>query len=971
MTDIRNTKDTFRLHALAVFFVLAFFLIMAGYWTTRGESIRLQETKFHEISAISHLKISQINRWRTERILDARRLSNNIYLQIAAEEFIHKSGDASVRDPLQQILVTECTGDIYQNAMLYTLDGRLLLEAKTSNEPLNPATLKVIQESKRGKEALSDLYRSHNGSILLDTAGLISDHQGHPLAIIILRSNMQSYLFPLIQTWPTPSNTAETLLVKRDGDYVVYLNDLRHRKSTALTLMIPLSQSDVPAVKVVLGGRGMFLGWDYRGIKVLADMQSVPDSPWYMIAKVDESEIMAEARYRGMMVALFVVLSIVIVGVGMAVYYHERMGKLYREMYRSEKESKEAQQIFRTTLYSIGDGVISTDEHCCVRQMNQVAEQLTGWKEEEAVGVSLDDVFEIVNEETRKEVDSPAKLVLREGTVVGLANHTLLIARDGSERPIADSGSPIRNSSGEVSGVVLVFRDQTEERAAEKALLESEERLRALVESAPDAIFIQADSQFVYVNQACADLLGFNSTEEILGTSIYLHFAPETHEIINEHIGSMNEPKQPVSLRVEQMIRKNGEFIDVEVSATPFVFNNKNGTLVFVRDISERMHMEGQLRQAQKMEAVGRLAGGVAHDFNNMLQVINSYAELAMMQIAPDDPVYSFIQEIEKAGQRSVELTRQLLAFARKQTVVPKVLNPNESVAGLLNVISRLIGEDIKLIWKPGDTNWHIKMDPSQLDQILANLAVNARDAISGVGKILIETSNSVFDEEYCHNHIGSIPGEYVQLTMSDDGCGMNKETLSNLFEPFFTTKPLGRGTGLGMAMVYGIIKQNNGFINVYSEVGLGTTFKLYLPRFIQTGETEDEMTVPEDVHGGNETVLVVEDEETVLNLATTFLKQLGYTVLSADNPRNAIQIVEDYPEEIHLLMTDVIMPEMSGKDLLQQVTLLRPGIKSLFMSGYTADVIGHHGVLDEEILFLQKPFTRAGFASKLREALS
>jgi nitrogen-specific signal transduction histidine kinase/ActR/RegA family two-component response regulator len=384
----------------------------------------------------------------------------------------------------------------------------------------------------------------------------------------------------------------------------------------------------------------------------------------------------------------------------------------------------------------------------------------------------------------------------------------------------------------------------------------------------------------------------------------------------------------------------------------------------------EKAKLEAQLQQAQKMESVGRLAGGVAHDFNNMLSAILGHAELALDQVDPARPLQAHLQEIQKAARRSADLTRQLLAFARKQTVQPKVLDLNETVESMLKMLQRLIGEDIQLTWQPEANLWPVRVDPSQIDQILANLCVNARDAISGVGKMTIETGNSALDEAYCAEHAGFSPGEYVRLTVSDDGCGMDRETLAHIFEPFYTTKGVGEGTGLGLATVYGIVKQNNGFINAYSEPGQGTTFTIYLPRQVAKAEQAREEGPAEPVARGHETILLVEDEPVILELTKMLLERLGYAVLAAGTPGEALRLARKQAGEIHLVMTDVVMPEMNGRDLAKNLLSLYPSLKRLFMSGYTANVIAHHGVLDPGVHFIQKPFSIKELADKVREAL-
>ena len=387
------------------------------------------------------------------------------------------------------------------------------------------------------------------------------------------------------------------------------------------------------------------------------------------------------------------------------------------------------------------------------------------------------------------------------------------------------------------------------------------------------------------------------------------------------------------------------------------------------RGEAEREKLQEQLTQAQKMESVGRLAGGVAHDFNNMLQAILGNAALALEQIPADSPVRENLEEVLKSAQRSADLTRQLLAFARKQTIQPKVLDLNDTVGGMLKMLRRLIGEHIDLVWMPGADLWPIKMDPSQIDQILANLCLNARDAIAGTGKVTLETTNVTLDDTYVQSHPECVPGDYVLLAVSDTGMGMDVETRSHLFEPFFTTKEPGKGTGLGLATIFGIVKQNQGLISVSSEPGQGSTFKIYLPRIDSQVLAAVAATQKSDLRG-TETVLLVEDESQILALAKRILQNHGYTVLAAQSPEAALKLAEQHSGSIQLLVTDVVMPGMDGRELRNRLVACQPGLRCLYMSGYTADVIAHHGVLDEGVQFLQKPFTIESLAKRVREAL-
>ena len=515
-------------------------------------------------------------------------------------------------------------------------------------------------------------------------------------------------------------------------------------------------------------------------------------------------------------------------------------------------------------------------------------------------------------------------------------------------------------------------------KTAEMALVESEERLRFLVQNSSDSlVIINADGTQRYVSPAAERITGF-PVADLQGRAIDTIIHPDDMKAVRAAWKeTLEHPEKTVTVQYRH-VHKTRQWVYSEAIAQNFLSEPAiNGVIASVRDITthkraeednERLHV--QLTQAQKMETVGRLAGGVAHDFNNMLSVILGHAELALSSIDTNQPLFANLQEIRRAAKRSADLTRQLLAFARKQTVAPKVIDLNHTVEGMLKMLRRLIGEDIDLNWLPGDDLGPIKIDPSQVDQMLANLCVNARDAIVDTGKVTIKTESVAFDEDYCAAHLDYQPGEYILLAVSDNGSGMDSETIVHLFEPFFTTKEVGKGTGLGLATVYGIVKQNGGFINVTSTPGLGTNFSVYLPQ--HAGENErvvksDAVSLATPVHA---TILLVEDEQMILDITKTMLNLQGYNVLAALTPGEAIRLAKEHGEQISLLMTDVVMPEMNGRDLAKNLLVLCPNLKRLFMSGYTADVIAHHGVLDEGVFFIQKPFTLQALASKIREVL-
>jgi two-component system, cell cycle sensor histidine kinase and response regulator CckA len=488
-------------------------------------------------------------------------------------------------------------------------------------------------------------------------------------------------------------------------------------------------------------------------------------------------------------------------------------------------------------------------------------------------------------------------------------------------------------------------------RAAQESLRRSEINFRSLVTNAPYGICrCNSAGQILDVNPAFVSVLGYSSAKELLGKHLGELYADTNHWF---ELADYLRSTASFNGLIAEWKRKDGITTAVRVSGRT-VSNGKNGKKgttfeLFAEDVTERRALEQQLRQSQKMEAVGRLAGGIAHDFNNLLMVISGYSEFLLDRLGPDPALRAPAQEIASASQRASSLTRQLLAFSRKQMMAPKILDLNALVTENLKMLTRVIGEDIDLVMVPAPTLGAVRADAGQVDQVVMNLAVNARDAMPSGGKLTIETSNVTLDEEYARLHAPLSPGEYVMLAISDTGLGMDSETQSHIFEPFFTTKGP-KGTGLGLSTVYGIVKQSGGFVWVYSEVGKGTTFKIYFPRVPQIAETPALAIPAEEVAAtepGTETILLAEDEANLRYLARQFLEKQGYKVLEAADGAAAMQIAVAHEGVIHLLLTDVIMPGMNGRELAQRISEIRPQTKVLYMSGYTENVIGHNGTLD------------------------
>lgn len=1086
--------------AVLVALSLGILALASFYYVSQRHQI--VDEKYKDLSAIAEEKERFLRAWLLARTKDSQRPTKSIFFRKGLGDWLRSPQDPAQREAWRNGLQMDREAFGYEDVLILDRSGKIiLLSAKEEPDPIGPFTQETIIKAKDlGGPALSDPYRSPKGMVQMDSVCPVFDLDGELLAFFLLRTDLQSSLFQEIQSWPIPSPSAEILILKQEGDDIVFINGPRHSNVPPLAFRISRFLSHLVEAESIEGKIGMAMGEDYRGVKVLADLRPISGTSWFMVTKVDREEILKEAYFRGKVAVLFALVAVALGASLLALWLRYEKGRMWKRLYASERQRTLLQEEFRATLYSIGDGVIATDQAGTVRMMNRVAEELTGWKESEAVGRPLWEVFRIVNENTRTEVEDPVKRVLREGVVVGLGNHTLLISRDGSEIPISDSGAPILEEGGKILGVVLVFKDQREERAlrrqlekarseweeifeavghpifildphftilnanraaleftqmeekeilgkkcyeichgtqcppagcpceiaierqeraaseqmalgrsvlvscspilgeegeiekiihvaadisilkmAEEALRESEEKFKALVEGSTHGIVVVQGERIKYANPKALEFFGASLKE--VAASHYLDYThPDDRPLIAERyrlraLGREVEPS--VTFRV---VDKSGNSRWVEGHGTKIKWDGNEAYLVFLEDLSlrrqaeeERRKLQVQLLQAQKMEAVARLAGGVAHDFNNILAIIGGHAELGLMKMEKGHPAEENLREILEATGRSANLVRQLLAFARKQIISPVALDVNETIERMLKMLRRLIGEDIELEWHPASNIWKVYMDPSQLDQIMANLIVNARDAIPGAGKVVIETENVELDEHYCQTHPGVSPGKYVMLAVSDNGCGMDKETMDRIFEPFFTTKSPEKGTGLGLATVYGIVKQNSGHINVYSEPGRGTTFKIYIPRLEEPREETERDRGPhvaDSLPMGRETILLVEDERPLLKVYTKFLETLGYKVLPARSPQEAISKASKHQGSIELLLTDVVMPQMSGRDLWEKLRELRPDLRCLFMSGYTANVIAHHGVLEPGMNFIGKPFAIETLAFKLREVL-
>ncbi|MEO8902286.1 MAG: PAS domain S-box protein [Polyangiaceae bacterium] len=634
----------------------------------------------------------------------------------------------------------------------------------------------------------------------------------------------------------------------------------------------------------------------------------------------------------------------------------------------AESALRASEARYRRIVENTSEGVWMYDASGVTTFMNARMAQMLGWTVEDAIGQP---VFRFMDEAAR--VLARARAV-RRAAGESERGEFKLKRRDGTALWVTLHADPLFDPKGQYEGSLALVTDATEYRRGEEA----RNRLAAIVESSHDAIIGNDLNGVITSWNKAAETLYQWSAQEVIGQPISILAPPgaERHEL---EILARIQSGEVLEHYDASRIRKDGSVVEVAfgVSAIRNAVGELIGFSKIARDLTERRknevalrQVEEQRRQGQKMEAIGQLAGGIAHDFNNLLSIILTYTELMIAEVKPEDPLIADLEHVKKAGERAARLTKQLLAFSRQQILEPQVLDLNQATVGTREMLGRVLGEQIQLSVLEGANLGRIFADPGQIEQILMNLVVNARDAIIDVGTVTIETSNVELDQTYVDQHPGMTAGSYVMLAVTDTGTGMDPSTAKRVFDPFFTTKERGKGTGLGLATVYGIVRQSSGHIWVYSEVGHGTTFKVYFPRTDRVELARVEPSQPPRSLQGAETILLVEDEEAVRVSVRTSLKKQGYHVLEAANGEDGLVLCQNYRAQIDLLLTDVVMPCMTGRTLADRISALRPEVKVLYMSGYTENTIVHHGVLDEGIAYLPKPITPHALAKKVREVL-
>jgi two-component system, cell cycle sensor histidine kinase and response regulator CckA len=1274
----RNGADSNIPLALIIFtLIFSACILSASYFYFHNYKYKYRAAIVEQLAAVADQKKSEIVQWRKERLGDAYVYYKNKNFSGLVKRALFNMEDADARERLKIWLEKVQTSYNYDRVFILDAKGNGLASSPESQDPIEPHLVKdVATVLASGRVTFLDFHRDlPDNSIHMSALVPIFDEENGnaPLGVLVLKINPEKYLYPLIRQWPIASKTAETLLVRREGDEVVFLNELRFKKDSALNLRFPVAaRADLPAVQAVLGKPGIVEGRDYRGVQVIAYVRSIPDSPWFIVARMDIDEVFAPVTRQVWMLVLLNAMLLAVAGISVGLTWRQQRLEIFKERYKTLEAVSAGEVRYREMLDNMMEGcqIIGFDwkylylNDAAVEQSKQTKERLIGHTLTEAYpGIENTKMFadlcycmsertkKIIENEfsysdgekryftlsiqpvpegifilsiditkrkkaedalllahqrmgrfveaniigvviaapngkiieandyylnmigfTRKEFESgkvdwrkitppewlPAddraihelrergtctpyekEYVKRDGSRVtifladamlpGPEEHIaafvlditqlkrseererhlnallrairginqlitkernsknlvrqscylltstgaiksawiLLLDQYGKTQTFAESGlgdpsAPIksmfengslpkcvrmalagpeivtmknfncecdqcqisciskenltyclrleqnrniygvitlsvqpafgedpqevelyREIAGDISFALYNIELEEERLKIEKDLTDSETRYRTIFESAAEGIFVTkiATKKLLYANPAFCRMLGY-SEDEIEQLKIEDIHTSEVMKRIEREFIEKYQIGETLKHQDIAFLKKDGTVFSADVITTPRIsIDGVALSATFITDITEKKKvdedkkkLQEQLWQAQKMEAVGRLSGGIAHDFNNMLTTIigNSEIALLMMNKAHNgEEIKELIEDIRQAGGKAAVLTRQLLAFSRKQILKPEILSLNRIIVETEKMLRRLIGEDIKLETILAPDPGTVEADPGQIEQIIMNLAINARDAMPEGGILTIGTGSVELDEAYASSHFPQMPGKYEMISISDTGVGMSKEVREHIFEPFFTTKPMGKGTGLGLSIVYGIVKQSNGYIWVYSEPGKGTSFKIYLPR-IEAAVAGQETPIKKPIKtvSGSETILVVEDEPMIMKTINKVLSKCGYTIMCAVDGNEALRIFEEHKDSIHLVLTDVILPGIGGRELVKRISGIRKDIKVIYMSGYTDNAIVHNGVLEKGINFLEKPFTSDNLMRKIGEAL-
>lgn len=1091
----------------ALFYLLTAGCVIGGFRWYQREKKTMEALITSQLEVLSNLKVEAIKAWILERKGDAHVLSTDPTIK----DFLLSFNRPISHDVLNKksISVIKYLNEIsesynYDEVLLTDSKGRVLISVK-GTKVLDEFGLKALENALKLREPIITEFHFEGGASHphLGVVVGVEKENGKALGGLFLKVNVSKSIYRVLELMPIANKKIESILVKKDGNEVLFLSELQNRVDAPLRLRIPLTHEKNIAVMAVKGAEGFVEGSNYQGKLSMAFVSPIPGSTWKLITQIETGEIFGLLSKNS--------LSILAIW-GISTFFFVAAFLAIKEGYKKAhfRELNRLNERLGVTLRSIGDAVIATDMEGRVEMLNPVAEQLTGFTNEEAMGKELREIFNIINEETRNEVENPVARVLREGVVVGLANHTLLISRDFREIPIADSGAPIITPDGNISGVVLVFRDQSKERKAKREIKEAKEFAESIVATVREALVVlDASLKIVSANryfystfrvtpeesegklileianrrldnpklrQLLENILPSNSSfdgfevlyeDEFGENKIFLLNARRLHsesgetkmilltlEDITERRRYESELIHTVSLlqatldstedgillvdKKGKVSAYNKKFLELwripeelaqekdDEKLLAFVssqltdwenfigkvrelYDNPNdvsfdeihfkdgriferysqphrlrdeivGRVWSFRDVTEKRKALELAFRSENLADIGKLAVGVAHDFNNKLQIILTTLDIVKENIGisffPRNNKEQFLNRITKALEavnRCKIICTSLLALGHQQSVInPEPMDLKDCVLKYHKQLGELGRDDIPRKIDLTKEPLPVLIDPYALERILINLVSNGLDAIVTKGEIQIKTFSKEVDEKFCESHPEAKPGKYAVVSVSDTGCGMDEKTLARIFEPFFTTKEKGKGSGIGLATVLDLVTKSNGFITVVSDVGKGATFEVHFPFYVSNEKREKTTRPPADVvpKGEDITILVVENEELVLESVSILLEAFGYTTLRASSPTKAIEKAKEYSGEIHVLLTDVSMPEMNGKELFEAIKKLRPNMKCLYMSGYPQDFMEPTGVTPEGVDFILKPFESTTMRIKIHKLL-
>ena len=947
-----------------------------GWFYFKQQQVEARRAAQAELQSIGNFKIKQISEWMDERRADAEEASN--YKQ-QASSFLAEPENAALRKELIQWMGAYQLAFSYDMVALFDSNGTVRLVSPANTPRQNLCSADRIRAALRSRKVMvTDLHRDQSNQPIhlniLIPIGVKPQTNQSADGVLLFNIDPFRFLYPLVQSWPTASRTAETVLVRREGNDVVYLNELRYRSHTALRLRVPLSSSNTLSVQAVRGRRGVFECLDYRGVPVLAMTGKIPHTPWFMEAKVDLDEVYAplrqEAKMTGLFFGVLILASLLVVGL---MWHQQKLWFARRELVQRQQADsalRENAEKLNGLFYLSPLGIALCDMEGHYLEFNQAFQDMCGYSAEELRHL---DYWKL----TPKEYAPQEALQLATMHETGRYGpyEKEYLHKDGRRIPLCLNGMLITGRDGQ-SYIWSLVEDITWRRQAEAALAQERNLLNSLVTNIPDYIFFKdRASRFIKINAALAKALGLRDPAEAVGRSDADFF--EAAEA-----GEFYADEQKIMVTGEPLVDKEENKIwkatrrTTWTSTTKVPLRDANGKITGLmgisRDITAHKLLEEEFRQVQKMQAIGQLAAGVAHDFNNLLTVIMGNTSVLQEGRLDARKQAEALSQISKSADRAADLTRQLLTFSRRQPMHLEYLDLNEVIINVSKLLRSLIGEHIVLQTQFGNGRAPVQADEGMMEQILMNLVVNARDAMPSTGgRIVIQTKRVGFDGQTIVARPGARAGDFIHVSVGDNGCGIPPENFQRIFEPFFTTKEVGKGTGLGLATVFGIAQQHQGWVEVESQVGVGTTFHVYLPRI--ESSTKASMSSPAKTRepGGTETILLVEDELSLRKIAQAILEQHGYRILEAESGVAALNIWAESHRDIRLLITDVVMPGgINGRELARQLQAEKPDLKVIFISGYANEMPGEGLPLNQNPNFLEKPLLTPVLLNKVRACL-